>query len=139
MNSQPARLSLQRTALEEANVMIGILQNDLASLETVMKGKDPFNKVMSLVQLPVDTPGYALVQTVVGINDRLAEQRAVPTKRRGCASPVSCTSAWMPRSETRVSALTAARYRMDVLGFVFDIRMGPPGEFIRLGKSKKSP
>ena len=69
LNSQPARLSLQRTALEEANVMIGILQNDLASLETVMKGKDPFNKVMSLVQLPVDTPGYALVQTVVGINE----------------------------------------------------------------------
>ncbi len=77
LNSQPARLSLQNTELEEANVMIGILQNDLASLETVMKGKDPFNKVMSLVQLPVDTPGYALVQTVVGINDRLAEQRAV--------------------------------------------------------------
>ena len=77
LNSQSVRLSLQRVELEEATAMIGILQNDLASLETAMKGKDPFGKVLTLAQLPADTPGYALAQTVVGINDQLAAQRTV--------------------------------------------------------------
>ena len=48
LNSQSVHLSLQRVELEEATAMIGILQNDLASLETAMKGKDPFGKVLTL-------------------------------------------------------------------------------------------
>ncbi|MDZ4729474.1 MAG: mechanosensitive ion channel [Xanthomonadales bacterium] len=76
LTNQPARSRMRRAERDELVRNIGTIQQELGSVEPLLASKRPALADQTLQQIPPDTPGYEMLQSLARENAALTDHRS---------------------------------------------------------------